>query len=138
MRFTRLPGMCCTIGGYSRRTTNTSTCARKSLTLLRYVDRSAHCCAQSSLHSVFASQFYKFAIVNNLICRLLFSLSLSVGWTNLFFPDGLVLFLAVAEVYRYGLLGNGCINPRLMQYITSQTCDLESDSNGERAFEQCW
>lgn len=48
----------------------------------------------------FSPKFYYFAIINNFVCRLLFSLNLSVGWLNLFYTDGLVAVLAIAEVYR--------------------------------------
>lgn len=52
----------------------------------------------AALHT--QKKFYYFAIVNNLVCRGLFAINMSVGWLNLFFTDGLVAFLAVAEVYR--------------------------------------
>ena len=49
---------------------------------------------------VYPRGFYYFAIINNLVCRLLWTVSLSVGWFQLWFPDGLLVFLALAEIYR--------------------------------------
>eukprot|EP00053_Salpingoeca_punica_P016566 m.156763 g.156763 ORF g.156763 m.156763 type:complete len:645 (-) comp16996_c0_seq4:512-2446(-) len=44
--------------------------------------------------------FYYFAIVNNVICRLAWTISISVGFFNVWFNDGLVAMLAAVELYR--------------------------------------
>eukprot|EP00047_Mylnosiga_fluctuans_P024087 m.152176 g.152176 ORF g.152176 m.152176 type:complete len:663 (+) comp9774_c0_seq10:2653-4641(+) len=49
---------------------------------------------------LFPFQFYYFAIVCNVFCRLTFTLNLSVGFFGVWFSDGVVAILAVIEICR--------------------------------------
>jgi hypothetical protein len=43
---------------------------------------------------------YYFAMVNDVVCRCLWTVSLSVGFFDMWFGDGLVAILMLAELYR--------------------------------------
>ena len=53
------------------------------------------------VHVSLSLQFYYFAIVNNMVCRCMFTVNMSVGWLGIWFTDGLTLVLALVEIYRY-------------------------------------
>ena len=39
--------------------------------------------------------------LNNVVCRMSFTINISVGWLGLWFPDGIALLLAMVEIYRW-------------------------------------